>query len=250
MGMKTSQSLEEALRKASNAGLIVPRRENNQYLKVSYKGAGDPLSEKWNVKIYTSGSVVCVDEKVLDDILENRVGMVDKSKALIQCDDSGWGFPLLGCMVGMTDGKRVETDVVDVSYFQPPAFDNKAYLTEYARRGLKLATKVFGASPETHRIEICTGYVNSELRKLLRSRGFDVTVVEIKGLLQDTLEDLFKQYVRETLGVDLAYDPKEIKDQGGGKKAVAEHYYKVLEWGKLNAPHMLKTGWQSMRQSY
>lgn len=233
--------------KASQAGLIVPRKENNQYLKVSYRGAGNPISEKWNVKIYTSGSVVCVDEKVLDDILDNRVGIIDISKAVLQCDDSGWGFPLCGCMVGMTDGKRVETAVVDVSYFQPPAFDNKAYLTEYARKGLYLATKVFGASPETHRIEICTGYVNSELRKLFRSRGFDVTVVEIKGLLQDTLEDLFKQYVQKMTGVDLAYDPKEIKEKGGGKKAVASHYYKVLEWGHKNAPHLMKTGWQSMR---
>ena len=148
-------------------------------------------------------------------------------------------------MVGITDGKSVLTDTVDVSFFQSPAFEEKTYLLDYAQKGWKLMAEGFKATPQTHRIEICSGYVNSELRKLLRSRGYDVTVVEIKGLLQDTLEGLFRVYVRETLGTDLAYDPKELKISGGGK-AIADSYYRVLEWGRMHAPYMLKSGWKSM----
>jgi hypothetical protein len=244
--LKSDPSLESALRSASDRGLIIPRSENNVYLRISYKGAGGAISEKWNVKIYFSGSVVCNDEKVLDDIIQNKVGVIDKSKSVLQIDDSGWGMPVCGVMVGVTDGKSVLTDVVNVSFFQSPSFEKKTYLAEYAKKGWKLVTEGFKATPKTHRVEICTGYVNTELKKLLRSGGYDVTVVEIKGLLQDTLEDLFKEYVRKTLGVDLAYDPKELKSSGGGNKAVAENYYRVLEWGQMNAPHLLKSGWKSM----
>jgi hypothetical protein len=244
--MKSNPNMECALEKACKEGLITRRTENNAYLKVSYKGAGEALSEKWNVKIYTSGSVVCIDEKVLNDILAGTVGKIDKNKKVLQCDDSGWGFPLCGTMVGVTDGISVMTDIVDVSYFQTPAFEDKAYLTEYARKGWGLITKNFKATPDTHRIEICTGYINSELREILRHRGYDVTVVEIKGLLQDSLEGLFKEYVKKTLGVDLCYDPKELKTSQG-RNAVSAHYYKALNWGKENAPHMLKTGWRSMK---
>jgi hypothetical protein len=84
--------------------------------------------------------------------------------------------------------------------------------------------------------------VNTGLKDLLRRKGFDVRVVEIKGLLQDTLEDLFKQYVKSQLKADLAYDPKEYKD----KRALGRKYYAVLEWGKKYAPHLLKSGWKSM----
>jgi hypothetical protein len=239
--MRSSQQLEDSLSRARSSGLIVPRSENNPYLKVSYKGSGTQISEKWNVKIYTSGSVVCNDTQVLQDLMKGSVTVPDQSLFLLQIDDAGWGFCLCGVMVGLTDGKSVWTDTVDVSFFKSPRFEKKQYLQEYANKGLNLLTKI-GAKPTTHRIEICTGYVNSCLRDTLREKGFDVRVTEIKGLLQDDLERLFKEHVIKETGVDLAYDPKEMRKQDIGKA-----YYQVLDWGKKHAPHLLKTGWESMK---
>jgi hypothetical protein len=120
-------------------------------------------------------------------------------------------------------------------------YEKKRYLQEYTRKGFTLL-ELIGTTPQTHRIEICTGFINIMLRDALRQRGYDVRVTEIKGLLQDRLEDLFKDYVRKETGIDLAYDPKEMKKEDIGKK-----YYSVLNWGKKNAPHLLKSGWGSMQ---
>jgi hypothetical protein len=240
--LKSTPDMEQGLKIAQSKGLIVPRTENNQYLKVSYCGAGGLVSPKWNIKIYTSGSVVCNDEGTLQSLLDGKITTPDKKLQLLQIDDSGWGFPLCGVMVGVTDGSWVATGVVDVSYFKPGIFERRTYLSAYYSEGMNLIYNEFHATTSTHRIEICTGFVNSLLRDQLRLAGFDVRVVEITGLLQDTLEKLFKEYVRDTLGVDLAYDPKELPS----KSNISQHYYKALEWGKKNAPHMLKSGWNSI----
>lgn len=240
--MKTNPRLEEMLRRYAQRGVLVPRTENNQYLKVSYKGAGNLVSPKWNVRIYTSGKVVCVDMSVLQDIEKDCLKSPDSSKKVLKVDDAGWGFPLCGAAVGASDEQRVEVDFVDVSFFQDPAFTDKEYLREYTRKGYNLLIDKFGASPETHRIEICSGYLNKPLRSFLRDRGFEVRVVDIKGLLQDELEDLFKKHVLDKVGQDLAYDPKEL----GSKKRIAEEYHKAVDFGRQNCPHLLKTGWKSM----
>lgn len=246
--MKSNPQLESQLKKYADRGILKPRTENNPYLKVSYKGAGGLVPEKWNIKIYTSGSVVCVDNKFLQDILKDDLKTVDISKPVLQVDDAGWGFCLLGCMVGVSDGRRVETGVVDVSFFQNPAFENREYLREYTRKGYDIINQRFKATPETHRIEICSGYINKTLRSYLRDKGFDVSVVEIKGLLQDNLERLFREYVHKTLGEDLAYDPKELEAEGG-KGMLAWAYNQVLDWGYKNTPHLLKSGWKSIGDS-
>jgi hypothetical protein len=240
--MRSTNILEQKLLALSGT-VLVPRTENNRSLKVSYKGAGTLISPKWNVKIYNSGSVVCTDEKVLEDILQDKLNKPDASKRVIQIDDCAWGFPLFGVMVGVYDGKQLLTRVVDVSYFQGIKYERKEYLNAYAEAGRDLIYKEFKAFPDTHRVEICTGYINSELRTRLREDGFYVRVVEITGYLQDNLEGLFKDYVKKETGQDLAYDPK-----GMSKVDLAGNYYKALEWGKKNAPHLLKSGWESIQK--
>lgn len=239
--MLSDSVLEKKLYECCLKGLLVPHSENNPYLKVSYKGAGSIISNKWNVKIYTSGSVVCNDPKILNDIRSDKLSSPNTSLKPIQIDDAGIGFPLCGVMVGISDGTEVWTDTVDVSFFKSPIFERKEYLQEYALKGLGVLSKIKG-TPQTHRIEICTGHINTRLRDVLREKGFDVRVVEIKGLLQDKLELIFKNYIKTITGVDLGYDPKELQ-----KKDLCKSYYKVLHWGQKNAPHLLKTGWNSMK---
>jgi hypothetical protein len=80
------------------------------------------------------------------------------------------------------------------------------------------------------------------LKEALRDKGYDVRVLEIRGMLQDSLEQLFKGYVRKETGQDLAYDPKMVKG------SIGKAYYQVLDWGTKNAPHLLKSGWDSIKR--
>jgi hypothetical protein len=184
---------------------------------------------------------VCNDEFLLKKILENSFVPAAEHLSLIQIDDAGVGFPLCGAMVGVTDGKQIWTDTVEVSFFQSPKFERKQYLQEFANKGIGIFSRL-GFAPATHRVEICTGFINTRLRDALRETGFDVRVTEIKGLLQEELERLFKGHILKETGQDMAYDPKKIREQDLGKT-----YYQVLNWGKRYVPHLLKTGWDSMK---
>lgn len=232
--------LNELLEKAVLKGHIVRRTENNPYLKFSYKGSGNLVSDKWNIKVYTSGKIVCNDIDTLNNIINDKLSIHDSSLKLIQIDDAGWGFPLCGVMVGVTDGIKVLTNVVPVSYFQGNIFKTKKYLKVYSELGIGLV-KSFEAKPLTHRIEICTGFINSQLKKDLRKLKFDVRITEIKGLLQDELEKLFKEHVKNETGLDIAYDPKAMN-----KKNIGKAYYNVLNYGITHVPHLLKSGWKSI----
>lgn len=242
---QTNQALETALQNMATKGLIIPRTENNRYLKISYKGTGTLITPKWNIKIYTTGSGVCTDISIIKDFVGGRLKPPDPSLKLIQIDDSGWGSPIGGVMIGLCCDKRIVTDVVNVAFFRKGPFERRDYLKAYADQGWALIQKEFKASPKTHRIEICTGFINNSLRDLLRKEGFDVRQVEIKGLLQDKLEDLFRYYIKEiTGGADLAYDPKELN-----KSQISNYYYKALKFGKEKAPHLLKSGWRAIQES-
>jgi len=243
--MKSTPKIETKLAELCNKGILNKRTENNNYLKVSYCGTGGLVSEKWNVKIYTTDSVVCVDMKTLDDLVNDRLKAPDLSKELISIDDAGWGFPLGGVMIGICIKNSVHIQIIPVEFFRGDFFERKLYLKEYTNAGLNILNHTAFqlqkeiVDPTTHRIEICTGYINRGLKEKLREIGYDVTVTEIKGLLQDTLENKFKEYIKTLTNVDLAYDPKECYNIGMAYKA-------AVDWGIANAPHLLKTGWKSL----
>ena len=116
----------------------------------------------------------------------------------------------------------------------------KKYLTKYAELALELMSN-FGASPHTHRIEICTGYVNQPLREKRRKLHYDVRVVEIKGMLQDELEIIYRDYISIEIGADIYYDPKEME-----KPSIPKKYYECLNYGRKYCPEKIKTGWKSI----
>jgi hypothetical protein len=162
---------------------------------------------------------------------------------VLRIDDAGWGFPLCGVMVGVSDEAEVKTAIVPIEYFRDDTlnhFNTKKYLKKYTSLALELIDD-FGSSTTTHRIEICTGYVNQPLREKLRKLGYDVRVVEIKGLLQDKLESIFRKHVFNEIGADIYYDPKELK-----KSEIPKMYRKCLNYGLKNCPQLIKTGWESL----
>ncbi len=119
-------------------------------------------------------------------------------------------------------------------------FQTRRYLKKYANLAIHLLGR-FGASPDTHRIEICTGYVNQPLREELRNLGYDVRVVEIKGMLQDNLEEIYREYILAEIGSDIYYDPKDMK-----KSEIPRRYRETLEFGRKHCPHKIKTGWNAI----
>lgn len=239
--MKSSPEMEKALQDFALTGKIVQRKENNQYLKLSFMGNGIDITNKWNVKIYTSGSVVSTDLKILTDIVEGKFAPPDTSLKLIQIDDAGFGSAICGVMVGVYDGEKIWTDTVDVKFFQGNLYDKKIYLKEYTSRGLEIIKKL-GISPKTHRIEICSGFINSMLKDKLRDLGYSVAITDIKGPLQDNLEDLYKDHLKELTGKAMGYDPKGLTSA-----QIAKNYYDTVRWARTNAPHLLKTGWKALQ---
>ncbi len=241
------------LNQALERGLVASRSENNPYLVVSFMGVEERgITPKWNVKIYTYNkkkrghSLVCVDKHVLVRLLdEDYASLIPPNLQTLRIDDAGWGFPLCGVMVGISDEHQVQTAIVPVEYFRDDGengFHTKRYLKKYADLAIQLLDQ-FGATPDTHRIEICTGYVNQPLREELRKLGYDVRVVEIKGMLQDELEELYQAHVLEEVGSDIYYDPKDMK-----KSEIPRRYRECLEYGKRHCPHQVKTGWEATRE--
>jgi len=239
--MKSSKEMEDALVKYSGMGLITVRSENNPHLKISYKGAGKDISEKWNVKIYSSGSVVTTDLDTLMSLVEGTFKAPNTSLKVIQIDDAGIGFPLCGIMIGIYDGVRIHTETVDVSLFQGIAYESKEYVSDYTTRGLNIIKRLC-IKPKTHRIEICSGFINQSLKAHLRSLGFEVSITDIKGPLQDQLENLYKRHVSQLTREGLGYDPK-----GMTPNQIANNYNNAVEWGRRHAPHLLKTGWKALQ---
>jgi hypothetical protein len=242
------ENISSKLNKASKMGFLAARVENNPSLLAAFAGVeGKGISPKWNIKIYSynkkkSGhSVVCIDKDILRILLEEDYARLIPSKLqVLRIDDAGWGFPLCGVMVGASDEQDVQTAIVPVDLFRDE-FHSKRYLQVYTDFGIKILDQ-FAATATKHCIEICTGYVNQPLRDKLRDLGYDVRVVEIKGLLQDRLEELYKEYVHETIGSDIYYDPKGMKGA-----EIARRYRECLDYGKKHCPDQIKTGWDSMK---
>lgn len=243
--------VKNRLKAACKKGYLQRKYEKNIYLSVAYRGVEEKgISAKWNVKIYTYShkkkghSIVCVDKLVLSKLVEKDYdSFIPPDLPVLKIDDAGWGFPLCGIMVGVSNEQEVKSAIVSVEYFRDDTknhFNTRKYLTKYTDLALELVEQ-FGASPSTHRIEICTGYVNQPLRGKLRKFGYDVRVVEIKGMLQDKLESIFKNYVSDEIGADIYYDPKEIK-----KSEIAKKYKKSVQYGLQHCPHQIKTGWESL----
>lgn len=161
---------------------------------------------------------------------------------LLQVDDSGWGFPISGVMVGVSDGQRVETDLVPVEYFCPSAMASKSYQYEFAARALKIITSKFHATPTTHNLFVCRGYVLDVFYLTTKHLGYQVERGPVTGLLQSEIEKRWHTHITElTQGAVQCYDPKDIP-----KKDIPKLYYRALNWGLQN-PQWLKTGWRSIQ---
>ena len=80
-------------------------------------------------------SLVTSDYQVIKDLVENKALTVCNDLLVLSIDDSGWGSPLGGVMVGISDGSTVLSKVVPPTFFQGASFANKLYLKAYSAAG-------------------------------------------------------------------------------------------------------------------
>ncbi len=249
-------------------------KEKNQWLVLHVKGDGMRAPLSWNARVYKDSAenmkVVTTDMATLVALLECNEYCVDcKPQKFAECeetslaigvnkvppriisiDDSGWGFPLLGTLVGIHDSKsgRIAFCEVPVEYYQSPRFEAKMYLMVAAIETRKLLAEIFnileGSAPNVL-FKVCPGYVNTYIVELLRTEGFKVETCAIGEPLQSALEKAHAEYVQKHVGSTLLYyDPKELTDSN-----IRKAYSETIKWiQKYNAWHLAKTGWKSLKK--
>jgi hypothetical protein len=235
-------------------------KENNQWLLLHVKGDGEKAPQSWNARIYTNSAgnmkVVTTDISVLLALLDGRQQTQKTAQPVnleadrvISIDDSGWGFPLLGTLIGLHDSldNSIHIGEVPVKYYQSPFFEGKDYLYEAAHQVVRLLDElqhpnadIFDPRTVNALFKVCTGFVNTGIVTELRERGFRVETCTIGEPLQSALETAHMNYIRERTRADIYYDPKELD-----KAEIAKKFGEAVRWiEKNNAWSLTKTGWK------
>lgn len=154
-------------------------------------------------------------------------------------DDALWGFPIGGVLLGVYDSLTSTFAVreIPVKYFQPPLFEQKAYLKAVADAAVELLDEL-SIDPASARVKVCQGYVNSAIPPALRQKGYRVEVGAIGEPLQSWLESKAAEYV-QSLGYNGYYDPK-----GMSESDIRKAFWRVVRWVEKHRRYDLaKTGW-------
>jgi hypothetical protein len=223
------------------------RKENSAYCILHVHGDNKRAPQTFNVKVYTGKKglkLVTNDYHTLMSLLDRKENKKHYDR-IIYIDDSGFGMPIGGTLVGLYDSKtkKTYTAEIDVKFYQSPLFEEKRYLDEAADVALHLLDALAPDKTQTL-IKICTGFVNLKIKERLRGLGFDVEVAEIGEPLQSELERQHKHYIQEKFGYSHYYDPKAISN-------VTSEFDKVIAWIHEKPKERLKfskTGWDYFKK--
>jgi len=159
----------------------------------------------------------------------------------IQIDDAGWGDLLGGVIIA---AYRIETEqfayrLIDVKFFQEPAFDEKHYLDEASKAAQELLSITELNAPKSEPIQLCTGYILSRAVYDLNRAGYKTVACKIIGPLQERGEQAFLDELRK-----MGYDPMPNREADG--RARAKSFYDMLNWAKAKPERMslIKSGWR------
>jgi hypothetical protein len=154
-------------------------------------------------------------------------------------DDSGWGNPLGGVIIGLYkfDLRVFTSRIIAPNYFQVPNYQQKKYLPQIALKSLEMINE-FNVG-KTERILVCRGYCNSYTPKLLISNGFTNVETGVVGEpLQTWIEEKYKEYLY-SIGFNGYSDPKNLD-----KKTISRGFYDTVKWAiENNKLDFCKTGW-------
>ena len=134
--------------------------------------------------------------------------------------------------------RRVETgetfvEEIPVEFFQETLFNKKLYLDKAVEIVLK-GLDVFDVGYEEP-IRVCTGYVLSRVRQVLRERGYRVVPAKIVGETQRMAEEAFLNSL------------KKIGVYGASMDAGKRRFFSLLKWVQQDLrgrEKYVKTGWR------
>ncbi len=223
----SASEAEKLIRALKATGKLTEVREKNPYLL--YHG----MFGNFGVRVYRKESgertLTTNDEWTLEQLLARRP-LEFPDRKVIWIDDSGWGSPVGGVLIGAYDealAKFVFSEV-PVEHFRGEKMKSHEYLRAVADAALSLVKRL-GASKNGHVIKICSGYVNSAAAAALRKKGFLVTMHEEVGdPLQSILEGAHKKYLKEKFSFELGMELDDYLK----KNANAREWLKEGKWKK------------------
>lgn len=231
--------------------LPLPTKNRSEpFILLDMQGDGKKAHTNFNLQVYKNKkghlTLVTTDVQIVRQLLEGKEKTSDVGKRIILIDDSGWGFPLGGILCGAYDSqtKNFYVKEIETDFFQGEKYQNKLYLDRYKERAVEILNEIKPNPTETI-IKICTGYVNTKAKDILREMGFLVEAEEIGEPLQSWLESQHKEYVIRLIGTDIYYDPKETS-----KPAISRKFNEVIAFANAhNLTHLLKTGWSYFQEN-
>ena len=167
----------------------------------------------------------------------------EQMQRTVLIDDSGWGDPILGVVIGVLDlpaGRYFERKILPV-FFQPPRFERQDYL-DRAVEIVEEAIEVMKIGKEA-KFRVCQGYILLKVRQYLRSQDYKVEDTVITGDLQKRIEKSFLKWCEE-VGV-----PKHLLKEESGKP----RFWVLMNWVKENPKvreNLVKTGWKSWNERW
>ena len=191
---------------------IVPNRD---YMVLNVKGNGVEIPESFRLTIYRRKTgTVTVYTNCRDELAQLYRGvnpwimMKGSRKIRVQIDDSGWGNPLSGMLVGMWIEAMNRYEVKEVSV---PAFrkGKEFYLSAVSGVVQELLSDL---DPEKYYLELCTGWIFSKTREDLKKTRWQVVPQKIEGFLQDRLEADFRNLLVTRYGLPPDVDPENYID--------------------------------------
>jgi hypothetical protein len=160
---------------------------------------------------------------------------------MLEVDDSGWGCPIGGVLVGIyrRESEEFVSGVVPVRCFQPPAFGEREYLERVRRLARHLMAQLRVHPREL--IRVCRGPLFQELRGELYKRRLNFQPADIEQTAQELVEKAFALQLNR-LGIHPELLERFGHDHPGAR------FHALLAWVAEDFPGRLrycKTGWAS-----
>jgi len=141
------------------------------------------------------------DAHTLERLLSGK-GFPVSEKPVVWIDDAGGGCPIGGVLIGVFEEKtgRFLFREIPVKFFQGKNMREKAFLREIADAAAGLLEEL-GVSPNSARIQVCSGHLNTLAKERLRELGFEVDMsCPIGDPLQSLIENAHLAYLKEKFG--------------------------------------------------
>jgi hypothetical protein len=155
---------------------------------------------------------------------------------VVEIDDSGWGDLIGGAIIVVrhVDTNNSYVKEIPLESFQGTAFKEKAYFP-YILQGVREGLRILGISKDEP-LYICTGYILSEVRRILVQEGYVVVPHKITGITQELAEMEYLKHLNR-LGIGTLYQAKHLRS-----------FDSLLAWVLQDIDkreHLVKTGWKA-----